>query len=55
MIRNNPQSQGGVESFHQTLKQMLNTRGENSPRHWEEILRFVLFAAREGLQTTLNR
>ncbi|XP_069174538.1 uncharacterized protein [Procambarus clarkii] len=49
-----PQSQGGLERFHQTLKQMLKTTGETYPRNWDENLPFVLFAAREGLQGSLG-
>lgn len=49
-----PQSQGVIERFHLTLKQMLKTSCESSHTFWDENLPYVLFAAREGLQSSLG-
>lgn len=42
-----PESQGALERFHQTLKNMLRTYCYENPDDWDKGVDFVLFAARE--------
>ncbi|KAJ8038322.1 hypothetical protein HOLleu_15710 [Holothuria leucospilota] len=49
-----PESQGALERFHQTLKNMLKTYCYDNERDWDEGIPFVMFAARESLQESLG-
>ena len=41
-----PESQGALERFHQTLKNMLQAYCANNDKDWDEGVHLVLFAAR---------
>ena len=45
-----PQSQGTLERFHQTLKNMLRTYCIENNRDWDQGVHLLLFAARESVQ-----
>uniref|UniRef100_A0A8C7Y6R4 Gypsy retrotransposon integrase-like protein 1 n=1 Tax=Oryzias sinensis TaxID=183150 RepID=A0A8C7Y6R4_9TELE len=45
-----PQSQGALERFHQTLKNMLKKFCLDSGREWDEGLPFLMLATRESVQ-----
>ncbi|KAJ8040380.1 hypothetical protein HOLleu_14652 [Holothuria leucospilota] len=49
-----PESQGALERFHQTLKNMLKTYCHGNERDWDEGIPFVMFAARESIQESLG-
>lgn len=49
-----PESQGALERFHQTLKNMLRTYCLEYQKDWDEGVHLVLFAAREGVQESLG-
>ncbi|KAJ8038116.1 hypothetical protein HOLleu_19101 [Holothuria leucospilota] len=49
-----PESQGALERFHQTLKNMLKTYCHDNERDWDEGIPFVMFAARESTQESLG-
>ncbi|XP_071954190.1 uncharacterized protein [Antedon mediterranea] len=49
-----PESQGAIERFHQTLKNMLRAYCVEFQREWDEGVHLVLFAARESVQETLG-
>ncbi|KAJ8033874.1 hypothetical protein HOLleu_24244 [Holothuria leucospilota] len=49
-----PESQGALERFHQTLKNMLKTYCHDNERDWDEGIPFVMFAARESIQESLG-
>ena len=49
-----PESQGALERFHQTLKNMLKIYCEEHERDWDEGVPMVLFAAREVVQESLG-
>ena len=49
-----PESQGALERFHQTLKNMLRAYCVDNARDWDEGVQFVLFAARETVQESLG-
>ncbi|KAJ8038132.1 hypothetical protein HOLleu_19119 [Holothuria leucospilota] len=49
-----PESQGALERFHQTLKNMLKTYCHGIERDWDEGIPFVMFAARESIQESLG-
>ncbi|KAJ8035316.1 hypothetical protein HOLleu_22499 [Holothuria leucospilota] len=49
-----PESQGALERFHQTLKNMLKTYCHDNERDWDEGIPFVMFAARESMQESLG-
>lgn len=49
-----PESQGALERFHQTLKNMIRTYCFDTKRDWDEGVHFVLFAARESVQESLG-
>ena len=48
------ESQGAVERWHQTMKQMLRTFMETHQKDWDEGFPFVLFASRDSVQTALG-
>jgi len=49
-----PQSQGAVERFHATLKNMLRALSDRYPQNWDSALPWVLFAYREVPVETLG-
>ena len=49
-----PQSQGALERFHGTLKNMLRAYGEQNDKDWDEGLHYLLFAARDSVQESLG-
>ncbi|KAJ8050189.1 hypothetical protein HOLleu_03291 [Holothuria leucospilota] len=49
-----PESQGALERFHQTLKNMLKTYCHDNERDWDEGIPFIMFAARESIQESLG-
>lgn len=49
-----PESQGALERFHQTLKNMLCAYCMEHGRDWDEEVHLVLFAAREAVQESLG-
>ena len=49
-----PESQGVVERFHQTLKNMIRTFCMQYERDWGDDIHFLLFAARESVQESLG-
>uniref|UniRef100_A0A3B3BUU0 Gypsy retrotransposon integrase-like protein 1 n=1 Tax=Oryzias melastigma TaxID=30732 RepID=A0A3B3BUU0_ORYME len=49
-----PESQGALERFHQTLKAMLRKHCCDSEKTWDDSIPFVLFAAREAVQSSLG-
>ncbi|KAJ8039219.1 hypothetical protein HOLleu_16866 [Holothuria leucospilota] len=49
-----PESQGALERFHQTLKNMLKTYCHDNERDWDDGIPFVMFAARESIQESLG-
>ena len=49
-----PQSQGALERFHQTLKNMLRTYFLQEKREWDEGIPLLLFAVHESVQESLG-
>ena len=49
-----PQSQGALERFHQTLKNMMRVYCCEVERDWDEGIPLLLFAAREAVQESLG-
>ncbi|PIK38094.1 hypothetical protein BSL78_25069 [Apostichopus japonicus] len=49
-----PESQGALERFHQTLKNMIRTYCLEFQKDWDEGVHLLLFAAREAVQETLG-
>ena len=49
-----PQSQGALERFHHTLKEMLRCYCDGEPRDWPGGVPFVLFAVRDSVQESLG-
>ena len=49
-----PESQGALERFHQTLKNMIRTYCLEFEKDWDEGVHLLLFAARESVQETLG-
>ena len=49
-----PESQGALERFHQTLKDMIRTYCLDFEKDWDEGVHLLLFAAREAVQETLG-
>lgn len=49
-----PESQGGLERFHQTLKQLLRAYCNELNKDWEEGLPWLMLAAREVVQESLG-
>ena len=48
-----PVSQGAIERFHGTLKNMIRAFVESQPKEWDEAIPFLLFAVRDA-PTALN-
>ena len=49
-----PESQGALERFHQTLKNMLRTYCLETEKDWDDGVHLLLFAARESVQESLG-
>ncbi|XP_037774377.1 uncharacterized protein LOC119570895 [Penaeus monodon] len=49
-----PESQGALERFHQTLKNMVRIYCHETDEQWDEMVPLLLFAARECVQDTLG-
>ena len=49
-----PESQGALERFHQTLKNMLRTYCFDTDKDWDEGVHLLLFAVRESVQESLG-
>ena len=49
-----PESQGALERFHSTLKNMLRAYCFENPKDWDEGVNLVLFAIRESVQESLG-
>jgi len=49
-----PESQGALEHFHQTLKDMLRAYCTENNRDWDQGVHLLLFAARESVQESLG-
>ena len=49
-----PESQGALERFHQTLKQMIKTYCFETEKDWNDGVHLLLFAARESVQESLG-
>ena len=49
-----PESQGALEHFHQTLKNMIRSYCFDGNRDWDEGVRLLLFAVRESVQESLG-
>ena len=51
---NHPESQGALERFHQTLKNMIRSYCFDTNRDWDEGVHLLLFAVRESVQESLG-
>ena len=49
-----PESQGALERFHQTLKNMMRTYCTENKKDWDEGIHLLLFASRESVQDSLG-
>ena len=49
-----PESQGAIERFHQTLKNMLKTYCHQTGKDWDEGVHLLLFAVRDSVQESLG-
>jgi hypothetical protein len=49
-----PESQGALERFHQTLKNMIRTYCYDTNKDWDDGIHLLLFAARESVQESLG-
>ena len=49
-----PESQGALERFHQTLKNMIKAYCFDTEKDWDEGIYLLLFAARESVQESLG-
>ena len=49
-----PESQGALERFHQTLKNMMRTYCLETEKDWDDGVHLLLFAARESVQESLG-
>ena len=49
-----PESQGALERFHQTLKNMMGTYCLETEKDWDDGVHLLLFAARESVQESLG-
>ena len=45
-----PESQGALERFHQTLKNMMRMYCQDTTKDWVEGIHVLLFAARDAVQ-----
>ena len=49
-----PESQGALERFHQTLKNMIRSYCFDTEKDWDECIHLLLFAVRESVQESLG-
>ena len=49
-----PESQGALERWHQTLKNMIRTYCHETEKDWDEGIHLLLFAARDTIQESLG-
>ena len=49
-----PKSQGAIERFHQTLKNMMRSYCLDTEKDWDGGIRLLLFAVRESVQESLG-
>ena len=49
-----PESQGALERFHQTLKNMIKIYCFDPGKDWDEVIHLLLFAIRESVQESLG-
>ena len=49
-----PESQGALERFHQTLKNMIRSYCFDNEKDWDEDIHLLLFAVRESVQESLG-
>ena len=49
-----PESQGALERFHQTLKNMIRSYCFDTKKDWDEGIHLILFAVRESVQESLG-
>ena len=49
-----PESQGALERFHQTLKNMIRSYCFDTEKDWDEGIHLLLFATRESVQESLD-
>ena len=49
-----PESQGALERFHQTLKNMIRSYCFDTEKDWDEGIHLLLFAVRESVQESLG-
>ena len=49
-----PESQGALERFHQTLKNMIRAYCMEHNNDWDQGIHLLLFAAREAIQESLG-
>ena len=49
-----PESQGALERFHQTLKNMIRAYCTQYQSEWDQGIHLLLFAAREAVQESLG-
>jgi transposase InsO family protein len=49
-----PESQGALERFHQTLKNMIRSYCLDTDKNWDEGIHLLLFAVRESVQESLG-
>ena len=49
-----PESQGALERFHQTLKNMIRMYCQDTEKSWDEGIHLLLFAARDSVQESLG-
>ena len=49
-----PESQGALERFHQTLKNMIKSYCFDTEKNWDEGVHLLLFAVRESVQESLG-
>ena len=49
-----PESQGSLERFHQTLKNMIRSYCFDTEKDWDEGIHLLLFAVRESVQESLG-
>ena len=49
-----PESQGALERFHQTLKNMIRSYCFDAEKDWDEGIHLLLFAVRESVQESLG-
>ena len=49
-----PESQGALERFHQTLKNMIRSYCFDTEKDWDEGIHLLLFAVRESVKSLLG-